>query len=69
VEGRRRIAPTTSGCSIAGGRCRILEQEVIDRRPGIRWRLDWFLKNRRDLADQIACMGSGPHDMAARKPA
>ncbi|HXH27753.1 MAG TPA: glucosidase, partial [Candidatus Polarisedimenticolia bacterium] len=41
----------------------ILEQETIDRLPGFRKRMDWFLRNRRDLAGQISCMASaGEHD-------
>ena len=34
----------------------ILEQEVIDRLPGFNKRLQWFLKNRPDLAGQISYM-------------
>ncbi|MGH9797952.1 MAG: MGH1-like glycoside hydrolase domain-containing protein, partial [Candidatus Polarisedimenticolia bacterium] len=36
----------------------ILEQEVIDRLPGFGKRLDWFLKNRKDLAGQITWMAA-----------
>ena len=36
----------------------ILEQETIDRLPGFRKRLDWFLENRKDLAGQISYMKS-----------
>jgi hypothetical protein len=36
----------------------ILEQDVIDRLPGFGKRLDWFLKNRRDLAGQISWMAA-----------
>jgi hypothetical protein len=32
----------------------VLEMEVIEKLPGFKKRLDWFLKNRRDLAGQIA---------------
>jgi len=40
----------------------VLEQETIDRLPGFRKRLDWFLKNRPDLADHISYfMGSAEH--------
>ena len=40
----------------------VLEQEVVDRLPGFRKRLDWFLKNRRDLAERISYfMGSEEH--------
>src|SRR5262249_59146967 len=34
----------------------VIEQETIDRLPGFRKRLDWFLENRRDLARHIGYM-------------
>jgi hypothetical protein len=34
----------------------ILEDEVIQRLPGFKKRLDWFLENRKDLARHISCM-------------
>ncbi|HEU4401656.1 MAG TPA: glucosidase [Candidatus Polarisedimenticolia bacterium] len=43
----------------------ILEQDVIDRLPGFRKRLDWFLENRKDLAGNISYMmgdGGSAHD-------
>ncbi len=33
-----------------------LEQEVLDRLPGFKRRLEWFLDNRPDLTENIACM-------------
>jgi hypothetical protein len=33
-----------------------LEQEVLDCLPGFKRRLQWFLDNRPDLTDNIACM-------------
>jgi hypothetical protein len=40
----------------------VLEQETIDRLPGFRKRLDWFLKNRKDLAERISYfVGSDEH--------
>ncbi len=36
----------------------ILEQNVIDRLPGFNKRLQWFLKNRADLAGQISYMAA-----------
>ncbi|MEI6349654.1 MAG: glucosidase [Verrucomicrobiota bacterium] len=40
----------------------ILEQSTIDRLPGFRKRLNWFLTNRRDLAGHISYMeGMGSH--------
>jgi hypothetical protein len=32
----------------------VLEQDLIDRLPGFRKRLDWFLENRKDLAERIS---------------
>src|SRR2546425_11352969 len=48
----------------------ILEQDVIDRLPGFNRRLQWFLKNRVDLAGQISYMAaddghSGGHRLLA----
>jgi hypothetical protein len=34
----------------------ILEQDVIDRLPGFRKRMEWFLNNRKDLYHQISMM-------------
>jgi hypothetical protein len=34
----------------------VLEDHVIDRLPGFRKRMQWFLDHRRDLAQHIACM-------------
>ena len=34
--------------------CEVLEQDVIDRLPGFKRRLHWFLENRQDLASHIA---------------
>jgi hypothetical protein len=36
--------------------CEILEEEVIDRLPGFRKRMQWFLENRPDLASSIVAM-------------
>src|SRR5207244_2298162 len=36
----------------------VLEQETIDKLPGFRKRLEWFLNNRRDLFHQISWMES-----------
>lgn len=33
--------------------CLVLENEVIHKLPGFRKRLQWFLKNRQDLANQV----------------
>jgi hypothetical protein len=33
-----------------------LEQDVLDRHPGFKRRLEWFVKNRPDLTDNIASM-------------
>jgi hypothetical protein len=37
----------------------VLEQDEIDRLPGFRKRMDWFLQNRSDLYRQISMMESG----------
>lgn len=34
-----------------------IEDEVTERLPGFRKRMDWFMENRRDLAHQILCGG------------
>ena len=33
--------------------CHVLEDEVIKKLPGFKKRLDWFLRNRQDLASQV----------------
>ncbi len=40
----------------------IIEQEAIDRLPGFKKRMQWFLKNRRDLAQFITYMESRRKD-------
>ena len=41
----------------------VLEEDSIDRLPGFRKRMQWFLENRSDLAKHIAyCECSGNHD-------
>lgn len=34
--------------------CLVLDDEYMDRLPGFRKRLNWFMKNRRDLASQVS---------------
>ena len=44
--------------------CEVLEEEVIERLPGFRKRMRWFLENRSDLARHISymeAMGEGTH--------
>jgi hypothetical protein len=36
-----------------------LEQEVLDQLPGFKRRLEWFVENRPDLTDNVACMMTG----------
>jgi hypothetical protein len=49
----------------------VLEQDVIDRLPGFKKRMEWFLKHRQDLAQHVsycvsdACDGHG-HDHSHR---
>ncbi len=40
----------------------VLEDQVLQQLPGFRKRMDWFLKNRQDLSQQISCMESVCHD-------
>ncbi|MEQ1902783.1 MAG: glucosidase [Pirellulaceae bacterium] len=40
----------------------ILEQSVIDKLPGFKKRMDWFLKNRPDLAGMISWCACSDHD-------
>ncbi len=40
----------------------ILEQDVIDRLPGFKKRLEWFLKHRQDLARHISYCDQDGHD-------
>jgi hypothetical protein len=42
-----------------------LEPEVLDRLPGFKRRLEWFVDNRPDLTQDIACMKT--HGMGARR--
>ncbi len=39
--------------------CEIIESEVIDRLPGFKKRLNWFMKHRPDLAHYISCAEKG----------
>ena len=36
----------------------VLEQETIDRLPGFKKRMEWFLENRRDLSQHVSVMES-----------
>ncbi|HEV2765801.1 MAG TPA: hypothetical protein VGV38_22640, partial [Pyrinomonadaceae bacterium] len=45
-----------------------LEPEVVDRLPGFRRRMEWFIENRPDLTADVACMrtpGSGERRLLA----
>jgi hypothetical protein len=45
-----------------------LEQEVLDRHPGFKRRLEWFVENRPDLTENVACMmteGAGDRRLLA----
>jgi len=39
----------------------ILDQQTLDRLPGFKHRMDWFLNNRKDLARQITICEQGAH--------
>jgi len=41
--------------------CEVLDDEAIDKLPGFRKRLDWFLKNRQDLARHISYLERDGH--------
>lgn len=45
----------------------ILDQETIDRLPGFKRRLQWFLENRKDLASQITYFDSMKSGDATRR--
>ena len=47
----------------------ILEEDVIDRLPGFKKRMDWFLTHRTDLARHIAYMSSDSEPSAANADA
>jgi hypothetical protein len=36
--------------------CELLEPAVLERLPGFTTRMNWFLENRPDITDEIACM-------------
>ena len=38
--------------------CLVLEDEVIQKLPGFKKRLSWFLENRQDLAKQVSLVVS-----------
>lgn len=33
----------------------VLEDDVVKQLPGFKKRLDWFLKNRKDISDNVSC--------------
>ena len=41
----------------------VLEENVIAKLPGFRKRMQWFLENRKDLAQHIAYMSDGDEEM------
>jgi hypothetical protein len=45
--------------------CEVLEQHVIDRLPGFKRRLQWFIENRQDLARHITYLERHHHEGAA----
>lgn len=40
----------------------VLDQEIIDRLPGFRKRMEWFIEHRPDLAQNISCMEAGSNE-------
>jgi hypothetical protein len=47
--------------------CEVLEDDLIERLPGFRKRLNWFLRNRRDLAHHISYMETMGDDAHAHR--
>ena len=45
----------------------VLDQGLINLAPGFRKRMEWFLKNRRDLARQISYMEMGGHNQGEHR--
>jgi len=45
----------------------ILEDDVIAKLPGFRKRMEWFLRNRPDLAKHISCMASCPRTSEGKR--
>jgi Glycosyl hydrolase family 63 C-terminal domain len=46
----------------------VLEQETLEKFPGFKRRLDWFIRNRADLKENVACMetpGTGARRLLA----
>src|SRR5215831_12315470 len=39
----------------------IMEPEVLDSMPGFKMRLEWFIENRKDLTEHMACMETAGH--------
>ena len=33
-----------------------LEPEIVDKLPGFKRRMEWFVENRKDLTQNVACM-------------
>ena len=63
TEGRSVPLSVRSGVGIIPlYACEILESRVIDRLPGFRKRLNWFLKHRPDLARHISYMQKAGHE-------
>ncbi|HEY2114222.1 MAG TPA: glucosidase [Candidatus Angelobacter sp.] len=39
----------------------IIEPELLDSMPGFKMRLEWFIENRKDLTEHMACMETAGH--------
>ncbi len=42
----------------------IMEPELLDSMPGFKMRLEWFIENRKDLTEHMACMETAGHKQA-----
>ena len=41
----------------------VLDDEIYDKLPGFKKRTDWFLENRKELAENVTCMQSGENGL------
>ena len=46
--------------------CLVLDDEYVQKLPGFRKRMDWFLENRKDLRTEVSCYVTST--LANRKP-
>jgi hypothetical protein len=62
IDGRHMPLRVRSGVGIIPlFACELMESDVIDKLPGFRKRMRWFLEHRQDLARHISYMQKGGH--------